>query len=85
MLLDLNPDTEKTRAILDLILRFEHHYNENSDGNPNVEESNRINLYFTSYTFYPLTGDEEFGEYKKYNLPIPVSQSHYLDFYPNNN
>lgn len=84
MFLDLNPNTEKTQATLDLILRFEHRYSENSDGNPDEEVSNRINLYFISYTFYPLTGDEGFGEYKKYNLPIPVSQSHYLDFYPNN-
>lgn len=85
LFLDLNPDTEKTRATFDLILRFEHHYNENSDGNFNEEEVNGVNCYFISYTIYPLTGDEGFDEYKKYNLPIPVSQSHSLDFYPNNN
>lgn len=82
--LDLNLDTDKTRVTMNLNLRFESisKYSDNYNGKKELEGAY---CYFSGYTFYPLTGEEEWGDWNKYTLPIPRNYSHYLDFYPNNN
>ena len=82
--LALNPDTDKTQSTMNLDFRYTNE-SKYCDRYTEDEKLEGVYCFFGGYTFYPLTGEEEFGEYKKYNLPIPVSQSHYLDFYPNNN